>query len=112
MEFSTFAQVFPGFIPPTYLMRNLYLYLLFFHVFVPEGIKKIDLLPDQPIPEDDGVCLEISLTCTPGAILPFRTLDGTCNNLREGRRGWGATERPFRRRLQPIYADGKEELNI
>ena len=73
-----------------------------------EGFEQIDLLPDQPIPDADGHCLSIDIACAPNAHHPFRTLDGTCNNLRNGRRGWGATERPFRRRLQPVYADGKK----
>ena len=43
--------------------------------------------------------------CVPNAKLPFgvRTVDGSYNNLLQGRSQWGAADRPFPTQLQPFY---------
>ncbi|KAK8379877.1 hypothetical protein O3P69_019706 [Scylla paramamosain] len=47
----------------------------------------------------------IQLPCEPN--MPYRRLDGSCNNLREP--GWGKSFTPFRRMFPPEYADNVSE---
>lgn len=37
---------------------------------------------------------------------PYRTFDGTCNNLHPDRTSWGAAGHPFEKLLPPAYEDG------
>ncbi|KAK3852342.1 hypothetical protein Pcinc_041064 [Petrolisthes cinctipes] len=49
-----------------------------------------------------------NLTCNPNA--PFRTADGTCNNIDNPT--WGASFTPFRRVAPHNYADGVSEMSV
>lgn len=57
----------------------------------------------------------LSDTCYPEAICdettihsPFRTLDGSCNNIKHA--SWGKSRTQYQRILVPAYADGKDSV--
>ncbi|XP_018025146.1 peroxidasin homolog [Hyalella azteca] len=52
-----------------------------------------------------GVRVEQVPRCDPGD--PYRTFDGTCNNVRNPL--WGSIRRPFTRYIRPFYEDGLDE---
>ena len=51
----------------------------------------------------DIMCPFRNPTCDPTS--RYRTIDGSCNNLRNPL--WGRSETPFERELPPVYSDGK-----
>ena len=71
-------------------------------------VKNVVLGPDDPLPVETGVCLNIEYDCSSvDPLSPFAPLSGACNNLAPGRTGWGAIGQPFERLLPADYADGK-----
>ncbi|MGF2948488.1 peroxidase family protein [Microbacterium alcoholitolerans] len=52
--------------------------------------------------------------CVPDAKLPFglRTVDGSFNNLVNGRTHWGAADQPFDRLVEPEYKQGSARPNV
>ncbi|XP_049961570.1 uncharacterized protein LOC126481680 isoform X1 [Schistocerca serialis cubense] len=73
------------------------------------GVKAGSLMARGPIvaadflpPEACADGLSDSYSCV---ATPFRSLDGTCNNLQHPQ-SWGVAYRPFRRILPPDYGDG------
>ena len=53
------------------------------------------------------MCYTIRYNCESVEDYPFRTFDGSCNNLEAGREHFGSTERAMKRRVPADYADGK-----
>ena len=78
-------------------------------------IRKITLLGDQPLPGNllnARNCLVINRVCDNVRSSPFRTFDGSCNNLVRGRENFGSIERAFRRRLAPRFGDRKSSTTF
>ena len=78
-------------------------------------VRSITLRADQEIPGNllnGRNCLEIRRDCRNVRNSPFRTLDGSCNNLVRGREGFGSIERAFKRILPPRFGDGKCDVTV
>ncbi|KAJ1519139.1 hypothetical protein ONE63_011259 [Megalurothrips usitatus] len=56
---------------------------------------------------EDAACADDGLPL-PCPSTPYRSADGTCNNV-DHPRSWGVAMRPFRRALPPAYLDGVSE---
>ncbi|GIY68289.1 peroxidase [Caerostris darwini] len=59
------------------------------------------LLPDHCLPDTPNLC---------NASYPYRTFNGSCNNVRHP--DWGMTSTAFRRLVRPQYADGASSPRI
>ena len=73
-------------------------------------IINITLEGNEPLPADKlnaRNCLNITRDCSNVKTSPFRTFDGSCNNLVAGRENFGSIERAFKRRLPVAFGDGK-----
>uniref|UniRef100_A0A8D8RDW0 Peroxidase n=1 Tax=Cacopsylla melanoneura TaxID=428564 RepID=A0A8D8RDW0_9HEMI len=55
----------------------------------------------KPVSAPSDVCKSVQLPCTDNK---YRTIDGTCNNLKYG--NWGTPKTKYGRLLPPKYADG------
>lgn len=53
------------------------------------------------------VCADAATSPCPSS--PFRSADGSCNNILHPFT-WGVALRPYRRSLPPDYADGKNDV--
>lgn len=65
---------------------------------------ELQLLGDQSVCEASQD--EEEIECDP--LAPYRTIDGTCNNLENPT--WGATFTPLRRAAPTDYGDGEERV--
>jgi peroxidase len=67
------------------------------------GLNQFNLIRDTILKETcpaDPLCDQKTIRS------PFRTLDGSCNNIK--RSFWGKSRTQFQRALVPAYADGKQ----
>ncbi|XP_063854179.1 chorion peroxidase-like [Scylla paramamosain] len=76
---------------------------------IAEGLEQEEVI-DIQLMNNTRICsmfeqTPIQLPCEPN--MPYRRLDGSCNNLREP--GWGKSFTPFRRMFPPEYADNVSE---
>ena len=69
-------------------------------------MEDITLLGDEPLEAEQGVCFRVTRECDNVRHSPYRTFDGSCNNLTPGRENFGSIERALKRRL-PVQYSGK-----
>ena len=68
--------------------------------------KRVTLAADVELVVVPGVCFQVDRDCSSVTDSPYRTFDGSCNNLSPGRENYGSIERAFVRFLPTAYDDG------